>query len=117
MLEGSWKIEAMREGGETFEPIEGSSLTMEFVDGRVAGSAGVNRYMGGPGEDKLFGPLAMTLMAGPPPLMEQEQRLMRLLERADSLVFRPGNLELIADGDVVVVLIPAGTEPEEQNVE
>ena len=72
--------------------------------------------MGGPGEDKLFGPLAMTLMAGPPQLMEQEQRFMRLMERADALRYRPGNLELVADGDVAIVLIPAGTDSDWQNV-
>jgi len=69
-------------------------------DGRLSGRATVNRIMGPytlAGDALAFGPLAGTLMAGPPEAMDQEQRLHRALARCARVV--TGDV----DGSVVLV--------------
>lgn len=61
---------------------------LQFLDdGRLVGTTGVNRVMGQYqtrwSDGRLvvsFGPAATTLMAGPPEAMEQEQRVLALLQ-------------------------------------
>ena len=87
------------------------------MDGRVTGRATVNRFAGPyalDGPVLTLGPLAGTLMAGPPEAMEQEQRLHRALARSLTVVpvAGGGRVEL-RDGEDVVLLLVA-TEPLEQ---
>jgi heat shock protein HslJ len=54
------------------------------ADGRLSGRATVNRIMGPytlDGDTLAFGPLAGTMMAGPPEAMAQEERLHAALAR------------------------------------
>jgi heat shock protein HslJ len=57
--------------------------TIEFTDdGRVFGSASLNRFMGSyeaTDDSVTIGQLATTLMAGPPDMMAQEQRYLAAL--------------------------------------
>jgi heat shock protein HslJ len=78
-LEGSeWWVVSI--GGEPL--LDHSTPTIAFADGRVAGRATVNRYHGPyrivDGGIEL-GPVAMTLMAGPPDAMELERRFVEAL--------------------------------------
>ncbi|MEA1901910.1 MAG: META domain-containing protein [Actinomycetota bacterium] len=111
--EGTWLVEVFMVDGEMVPPLPGSTMSLEFVEGRVGGVASINRFMGQFGDELLFGPLATTMMAGPPQLMEQEGRYLGLLSQADSLLFGPNELSLIAKEDVIVVLKPEGTDSEE----
>ena len=54
------------------------------LDGRLAGSGGVNRLMGGytlAGGSLTFSQFATTMMAGPPEAMRQEQAILSALGR------------------------------------
>ncbi len=80
--------------------IEGVPLTIEFAEhGAISGSTGVNRFSGKAqidGPQITFGPIAMTLRAGRPELMEQENKLLAVLEQTRSFrVDDEGWLELL----------------------
>lgn len=117
VADGSWVVVGLLVEGEVREPLPGSQLTLDAEAGRVGGSGGINRYMGAFAEgDLLFGPLATTMMAGPLPLMNQETAFLGLLAKADAASTESGSLVLSAEGSVVVVLEPAGTEQDSGNV-
>jgi heat shock protein HslJ len=85
-------------------------------DGRITGCATVNRLMGSyalDGDTLACGPLAGTLMAGPPEAMDQEQRLHGALV-GTLTVMADGSgerIELRTDDGVALVLVPDdGTE-------
>ncbi|MFB2764535.1 MULTISPECIES: META domain-containing protein [Marinobacter] len=79
-LAGSqWQVEEI-DG----DPVaEGSDVTIAFTDeGRVSGSASCNRYQGGwdaNGTQLELSRMAATRMACPEPLMQQENRFLKLL--------------------------------------
>lgn len=78
------------------------SLSIDEAEGRVAGSAGCNRMMGGysaEGEALRFTQLATTRMAClPDSVMDQEQRLLEALERSrEYLVW--GDILTLFDGE------------------
>jgi heat shock protein HslJ len=84
-------------------------------DGQVTGRGTVNRFFGPyaiDGEALTLGPLAATLMAGPPEAMDQEQRLHRALSHP--LTAAPAEdgrrIELCDGGDVVLLLVPVDDE-------
>ena len=65
-------------------PVAGSAPSLQFADGRLSGSSGCNRFMGG----YALGPeggsirteqMASTMMACPEPLMRQEERFLAVL--------------------------------------
>lgn len=94
----AWRITAL--GGATL--VEPERLTLNFLDaGRVAGSAGCNRIVGGfslTGEGLKFGPMASTMMACPDSLMEQERRMIDALEQVAAFdVDGRGTLKLLGD--------------------
>lgn len=109
-LEGSWVVETLAVGGELVPPLSGGGpLTLEIHDGRVSGSAGVNRFMGQLGDEKPFPPLATTLMAGPEELMAQESIILGHLESVDGYEQSNGGILLLCDGLIVMTLAAAGT--------
>lgn len=58
-------------------------IVLHGQDGRVAGSGGVNRLMGGyalQGDSLTFAQMATTMMAGPPEAMQQEQAILSALQ-------------------------------------
>jgi len=91
--------------------LESPVADLEFgPDGRVTGCATVNRFFGPyviDGAVLTCGPLAGTLMAGPPEAMDQETRLHRALARPLDVVVTEdaGRVELRADGELVVLLV------------
>jgi heat shock protein HslJ len=109
-IDGSWLVEWFVVDEVAMTPMESSTLTLEFAEGRIGGSAGVNRFMGTFGTESLFGPLATTLMSGPQPLMEQESAFLAALARATSMLYRPGELVLLADETPIMSLRPAETD-------
>jgi heat shock protein HslJ len=90
---GEWWVVSI--GGQ---PVLGHSTpTIAFADGRVAGRATVNRYHGPyriVDGGIVLGPVAMTLMAGPPEAMEQERRFVEALG---------GRLPIAIEGDTLAI--------------
>ena len=86
-LQGTWNLVRYLSDEEMVVPSPGGREPPHLtVDGnRIAGTMGVNRLIGEIGEDGLPGPLATTMMAGPPELMEQEAIVLELLRAADTV--------------------------------
>lgn len=85
---------------------DGASQTLIFEDGRIAGFGGVNRYAGEytlAGEELVFGPLAVTRMAGPPEAMESERRYLDALGRVARVAFEDEAL-VLGDRDGIELL-------------
>lgn len=95
---GTWQITAL-DGAALIEP---ERLSLNFLNaGRVAGSSGCNRIIGGftlTGEGLQFGPMASTMMACPDPLMEQERRILDAMEQVAAFdVDADGTLRLLGE--------------------
>lgn len=102
-----WALRAMKVKGQTYTPVEGSTVTLTFGDGnRVFGSAGVNRYEATlvtdeSGRHAFPGGIATTKMAGPPELMAQEQMFLDALARTDLVLIEKDGIVLMGeDGSV-----------------
>jgi heat shock protein HslJ len=83
-LAGSWRLVAMGEPASAVVP-QANGLTAEFADGRISGSGGCNRFMGGyktQGEKLMVEPLASTSMACEGSAMGQEARYLKALQAA-----------------------------------
>ena len=84
------------------------TITAEFKDGSIAGSAAVNQYNGpytvGPDDAFSAGPLASTKMAGPEADMQAEAAYLELLGAAKSVALDDTTLTLFdADGNESLV--------------
>ena len=101
-ITGEWVLVTL--GGE---PIVGGlkppTLTV-MPDGRIAGFAGVNRYMGHVGneEGKLFGPMPTTMMAGPPEAMALERRFTAAMTEAAGYELAGDTLTIAGETDALV---------------
>lgn len=111
---GTWRLASFGEGGAAQPPAAGSPVTLE-VDpwDRAAGSSGCNRFTGPYATERpgslSFGRLASTLRACMEPLMSQEMRFLRALERTTGYLLRRGTLTLTdADGQVLLVFTVDG---------
>lgn len=98
-----WQVEDIAGGGL----IDGSHVTMGFdATGRVAGSAGCNRFFAGyslTGEGLAFDKAGATMMACPEALMNQERKFLTTLETVTGFDFSDdGALLLRAGGDTVI---------------
>lgn len=85
----------------------GRPATLEIdAEGRVAGSTGCNRFMGGysaDGATVTFGQLATTMMACPDELMQQERTFLDVMGAAASYSIVDDTLTITAaDGRTVV---------------
>lgn len=112
----SWRVVAA--GGTEFTPED--EVTMDFVEGMIAGRSGCNRYTGAaqltartPLHGALtLGPVAGTRMACMGRAGEIEPVFLGALGRADAWRVEPdGSLSLLAEGEVVIraqVLAEAG---------
>ena len=80
-------------------------ITVQFSGDTIAGKAACNRYTASvlageaPGDLTLSGPLAVTRMMCPPPLMEWEQRYVQALEGLAKYSFQAGKLLLSLRGE------------------
>lgn len=112
---GSWEVTGFNNGAEAvISLVPGSEITAVF-DGHLTltGDSGVNSYRttfttspGSGGSTEIsIEPPAATLKAGPPELMEQEQRYLRALESAATYTIQAGRLELRDDSDAIAVTL------------
>jgi heat shock protein HslJ len=82
-----WTLVRMEWDGTSLEPRPGSKATLRVQsDGRVGGTASVNRYFGtlavsADGSLRWAGPVGRTQMAGPDDLMAQERAFLSALAR------------------------------------
>jgi membrane-bound inhibitor of C-type lysozyme/heat shock protein HslJ len=99
-----WKVTAI--GDEKI--LDGSTVTMLFQSaGRLSGTASVNSYTAAwlaSGGRLLIAEGAATKKAGPQPLMEQEDKFLKLLSRVNSFVMREDGLSLVTRDGVEIVL-------------
>ena len=76
------------------------SLVLQGQDSRFSGSGGVNRLMGGytlAGNALSFSNAALTMMAGPPEAMAQEQTIIAALARVRGYTIAGDQLTLLDD--------------------
>jgi len=94
------------EAVEVSELMKRPSIRFDRETGLVAGHSGVNQYSGGytlEGEVPEFGPLQMTMMAGPPEAMELESSFMKALDAMTGWRIVDGALEFL-DGETVIAV-------------
>ena len=100
-----WVLQSMLSEGVRRPAITGVEVLFSCtVDGEVAGMASVNRYFGSfelanDGVLQWVGAgLASTMMAGPEPLMQQEQLFLQLLQTSCEMRLKGARL-ILACGD------------------
>jgi heat shock protein HslJ len=84
-----WILKEMIKGGKVIS-LEKEVPYVEFTpEGKLAGFASINRFFGSLSFDKEGGvkisPMGTTMMAGPDPLMKQEQAFLNLFQKAETL--------------------------------
>jgi heat shock protein HslJ len=105
-LEGEWQLADLNGGGA---PAGGITLLFDPGDhnsSQVSGNSGCNRFTGPwtqNGAALKLGPLATTMMACPPPVMEVENRLLAALSAVTTVRYtEAGAADLItADGRIM----------------
>jgi heat shock protein HslJ len=110
VCEQEWLLHSIEQDGKQLTLVPDSTVTFQCTpEGRVAGMASVNRYFGGFKLDQTgriewaangFG---STLMAGPEPLMTQEQLYLRSLPKARKMQLQ-GDALLLGTGDNSLVM-------------
>jgi putative lipoprotein len=105
----AWQLEDLVGRGV----IDNSHVTLQFMaDGKVAGSGGCNRYSGSvafKGLQIKFTPMASTMMACVPALMDQETRYFDALTRADTVSYdKTGALLIGVKGEAKPLLFRRG---------
>jgi len=120
----SWIVTFYNNGQQAVVGVlEGSTLTMDFADGRLSGSAGCNTYMATVEiSDKTLsiGPAASTRKwcATPDGIMEQEAQFLQALETTATYHIDGDHLELrTADGALVVISVRTSPESMSGSVE
>jgi len=103
-LDGSnWELFAYRKT----KPILGTTITANFSDGEIRGTAGCNSYFGSYTTDGMgieFGELGWTAMAclNPPGVMEQETLVMEFFMNAERFELEDGRLYIYrTDGEAL----------------
>jgi heat shock protein HslJ len=100
-FDGTWLLVEI--AGERVD--SGTPHEVRFENGRVSGQVGVNRFTGSytdAGDTIDFGPAATTRMAGPPDLMDLEDRFLSALQGE-----HPMRIETrLVIGDLVFTLEP-----------
>jgi heat shock protein HslJ len=116
-LEGTdWQLSQVR-GESGLVDIEGGPRALlRFEDGRLGGSAGCNRLLGGYERDRealsIKPNMASTMMACPPPLMAQEQAVTGALGKVAGFTLDGETLRLLdAGGEPVLVLTELQGKP------
>ncbi|MFZ5556009.1 MAG: META domain-containing protein [Pseudomonadota bacterium] len=111
-----WQLAALRVDGQDMPLLEqGRPTFMIGKDLRVAGRATVNRYLGqmklSDAGEVSWGPLAGTLMAGPPEAMKQEKTFLDALARTTRMHVGPAGLLLeTPDNRTMLEFVPADGE-------
>ncbi len=106
-----WVLTGIGENGVvTQEGREPAHLLLAEDELRYSGSATINRIAGGleiDGAELHFQPGPMTEMAGPPDLMEQEQRFVAALAKVDGYSIERDRLTLSSNGETLLVFAAA----------
>jgi heat shock protein HslJ len=105
-------VRGLDQEGQLADVLDGTEITAEFREGRVAGSAGCNQYFGEYTLDGTtlttsgFG-VTMMLCGTPEGVMEQEQATLAALEKAASYTVTEDRLEILDEsGSPVLVYEP-----------
>lgn len=108
----SWQLEAYGDRGSLQALIEDTKITAEFkkAEGQVVGSAGCNGYFVEYEIDDLeltiTPPIGATMMlCFPPPIMEQEQEYLNLLETAETFLVHNEKLIISCSDNKEMVFI------------
>ena len=107
----TWKLESYGKKGNLQTLIEDTEITAEFksTDSKVVGSSGLNNYFGGyeitNDELTIKPPIGSTRMAGPEPIMEQEQEYLSLLETPENFKIEKGKLTISCSGNKILVFV------------
>jgi heat shock protein HslJ len=103
-LEGApWKLVSYADAeGNMQAPLPGTEITIEFLEGNVAGNSGCNNYFGSyevAGAELSIGLIGSTMMACPDAVMSQETAYLAALEGAASYRITGDELQIAgADG-------------------
>jgi len=104
-LEGKrWVLESYGDRGSPTIIIEDSTVSAEFTEGQINGSAGCNNYFGSyevSGKNLTFGPVASTEMycMDPEGIMDQEYAYLKSLGQAETYEISGGKLLITCTGD------------------
>jgi heat shock protein HslJ len=115
VLDGTgWVVESMVNGaGAVVMPLPGTTISAEFSEGQIGGSASCNRYFASytvDGSTLTFSQAGSTMMFcnDPEGVMEQESAYLANLEKVASFVMEGDSLSLLdGDGNPVVVFTRA----------
>ncbi len=110
--EGRWRFVAYQHDGDLVPVSEAAPAELIVEDGRISGTAGVNRLIGNATELPLD-PVGMTMMAGPQELMDQEHRIVTLLGEVDQVIGGLSGMFLLSNGLELLELVCEGTDPHE----
>lgn len=107
-LEGKrWELASFGSASDAATLVPGSYVDAAFTGGRMAGTGGVNSYTAeftAKGGAITVGEVASTLMAGPQPLMDQEQAYFDALASVESYTADEQKLEMFdAQGSSVLL--------------
>ncbi len=94
------------EAVEATESMKRPSIRFDSETGLVAGHSGVNQYSGGytmEGDLPEFGPMRMTMMAGPPEAMDLETDFMKALDAMTGWRISDGALYLLSGETTIAV--------------
>ncbi|MCB8926789.1 MAG: META domain-containing protein [Ardenticatenaceae bacterium] len=111
----SWLLEQFGPEGEATAVLPDTTITLNFTDEGVNGTAGCNSYFGDmtqAGSALSFGALGSTRMACPEPIMQQENDYLAALGTVSTFSLADGQLTLQYEEGTLV--FTAGT-PEEAN--
>ncbi len=113
VLETDWLLQEMT--GESFAA--GTDLSRARItlhaDGKVSGSTGCNRLMGGfeiSGERLTFGRIASTRRACPGDYMKLEAAFDKMLSQVHSWQLRDGRMLLLGSGGILATFEPADSD-------
>ena len=118
-LSGAWRLTTFIDGEVASSVLAGTevTLTLDTATGDVAGHAGCNGYSGsmeidvvsetGAGASFTMGPVATTLMACEPDVMDQETKFHSALGAATTMVVDGGLLTIATDDGRALVFEPA----------
>jgi len=99
---GSWNVLSYYTGDAVVSVVSGSTVTADFKDGQITGSAGCNSYMGPytiDGDSITIGPLASTRKAcSSDELSKQEASYLAALEVAKTFAVTGNRLDLFREG-------------------
>ena len=104
MHDGSWVLTSLTVGGQPVD-LADAQVTLRVEGSRVSGRSAVNRYFGEfttNADQVTLGPMGMTMMAGPPHLMEIESAYTRALDGTLGVESSDDGLVLRSDGSELV---------------